>query len=112
MRRSRGIVRGNRIFDPERIPSVSVEDVLYMVQEMARRHKESDDEDLGLGTATMIMIARYPGQVGMVIERISSLTNSSASFSLRHRQKAVLQGRIVVPRIPEIYRRFFRLDCR
>jgi hypothetical protein len=33
---------------------------------MARRHEESDDDNIGLETATIIMIARYPGQVEKV----------------------------------------------
>ena len=57
---------GYMSFDPERIPPASVEDILYLVQEMARRHEESDDDDIGLETATIIMIARYPGQIEKV----------------------------------------------
>jgi hypothetical protein len=53
-------------FDPERIPPAGLEDILHLVQEMARRHQETDDDDIGLETATIIMIARYPGQVEKV----------------------------------------------
>jgi hypothetical protein len=53
-------------FDPERIPTADVEDILYLVQEMTRRHEESDDDNIGPETATIIMIARYPGQIGKV----------------------------------------------
>jgi hypothetical protein len=53
-------------FDPERIPNADVEDILYLIQEMARRHQESDDDNIGLETAAIIMIARYPGQIGKV----------------------------------------------
>ena len=53
-------------FDPERIAPADLEDILYLVQEMARRHEESDNEDIGMETAAIIMIARYPGQVQKV----------------------------------------------
>ena len=53
-------------FDPETIPPASVEDILYLVQEMARRHEESDGDNIGFETATIIMIARYPGQIEKV----------------------------------------------
>ena len=58
-------MRQTMSFDIARVPPASVEDILYLVQELDRRHQEGE-EDIGFETAAMIIIARYPGQVERV----------------------------------------------